>query len=516
MKTSKILSIGALAFAALMFSACSDKDKDFIPPALDEGLEGPVDESEFNQIDYTPHVDGDPFDTYKGLVMAGYQGWFGCPGDGCSHSDASNTQWYHYRENDRFQPGVLQNSIDMWPDMREYEKGYDTSFKYPDGTTAQVYSAYDESSVRLHFKWMQQYGIDGVYMQRFVGEVIDNPQGKDHFNKVLQSAMKASNEYQRAIAVMYDLGGYNEKKAGEKIITKADILADLKELNDTYHFTDRAAGQKYYLYENGRPVVTIWGVGFTDRTPSKFTMQDISELIDGFNRMGFSVMLGVTTYWRTGGGDTVTPVTELLNVIKKADIIMPWLVGRFGYNTYDNFKERIAGDIKWAKENGVLYAPLCYPGSTDLHMHPNYGPNEGRYGGQFFWNQIHHCVTSGAEALYIAMFDEIDEGTAIYKVLNEKDVPSNVPTNNYWIIYQNGSTRWSANKINDDLLKEGEWQVQGSEIGKGIPYDTGHPDGIPFYGIEDNLPTDHYLWLTGQAREMLNGRIKMSLSLPVR
>ena len=151
MKRNKILTIGVLAMAGLMLTACSDKDKDYIPPALDEGLESPIDEDEYNQIDFTPHVDGEPFDTYKGLVMAGYQGWFGCPDDGCSHNDASNTKWYHYRENERFQPGVLQNSIDMWPDMREYEKGYDTSFKYPDGTTAQVYSAYDESSVNLLF-----------------------------------------------------------------------------------------------------------------------------------------------------------------------------------------------------------------------------------------------------------------------------------------------------------------------------------------------------------------------------
>ena len=52
--------------------------------------------------------------------MVGYQGWFGTPDDGCKHAEASNTGWYHYRENDMFKPGVLRNSIDMWPDMTEY------------------------------------------------------------------------------------------------------------------------------------------------------------------------------------------------------------------------------------------------------------------------------------------------------------------------------------------------------------------------------------------------------------
>src|SRR5882672_1550502 len=36
------------------------------------------------------------------------------------------------------------------------------------------------------------------------------------------------------------------------------------------------------------------------------------------------------------------------------------------------------------------------------------------------------CAKSvGAESLYVAMFDEIDEGTAIYKVSNENHVPLN-------------------------------------------------------------------------------------------
>ena len=62
---------------------------------------------------------------------------------------------------------------------------YNTQFFLPNGANAQVYSNYDKSTVMLHFKWMQEYGIDGAFMQRFVGEVIDNPDGKDHFDTVL-------------------------------------------------------------------------------------------------------------------------------------------------------------------------------------------------------------------------------------------------------------------------------------------------------------------------------------------
>ena len=49
-------------------------------------------------------------------------------------------------------------------------------------------------------------------------------------------------------------------------------------------------------------------------------------------------MLGVSTYWRAGGGDTYTPGRASLHaLIKSVDVIMPWYVGRFNdinsYNT---------------------------------------------------------------------------------------------------------------------------------------------------------------------------------------
>ena len=171
MNLKKIYYLVLCALVACTTASCKDSNDDYIPPALEpEKPEVPV-EPEDPRADVPIHVDGEPYTTYKGLLMTGYQGWFGTPGDGCSHANHKNTEWYHYRENDMFKPGVLRNSIDLWPDMSEYEIKYDTEFKYPDGTTAQVYSAYDKSTVMLHFKWMQEYGIDGAFMQRFVGEV---------------------------------------------------------------------------------------------------------------------------------------------------------------------------------------------------------------------------------------------------------------------------------------------------------------------------------------------------------
>ncbi len=97
------------------------------------------------------------YPTYKGLIMAGYQGWFRADGDG------SNSRQYAYGDEN-------SSGIDLWPDVREYEKTYQTPFKLANGQAARFFSSYDQSSVDLHFKWMQEYGIDGVFMQRFFND----------------------------------------------------------------------------------------------------------------------------------------------------------------------------------------------------------------------------------------------------------------------------------------------------------------------------------------------------------
>lgn len=489
----KFKSIYLFVLCGLLTStvACGDGDNDYIPPAIEEP-EKPVDPGDddiYNVPDFTLHKDGEPFDSYRGLVMTGYQGWFGTPGDGCSHSQHKNTEWYHYRENDMFEPGVLRNSIDFWPDMSEYEVKYPVeTFTLPGGGHPTVYSAYDKSSVLLHFKWMKEYGIDGAFMQRFVGEVIDNPDGKDHFDKVLESAMDASNIHQRAICVMYDLGGFTPARMQK-------TLADAQDIMDKYQLKDRTK-QKFYLHQGGKPLITLWGVGFNDGRP--FSLTDVETLMNGLKEKGFSIMLGVPTYWRELRNDALSDA-KLHALIKAADVIMPWFVGRYGMDNYSNFHSLIANDVKWCNENKVEYAPLCFPGSSDRNMHPENGVNE-RHGGQFLWNQMYHCVKSGAQMLYMAMFDEIDEGTALYKCLNKKDVPSNESSKVYYVRYkQNEGYKIVSQKGNDDAK-----------------YTLASDYKVVFGGVEDNLPTDHYLWLTGQGRQMLRGEIPMTESLPVR
>ena len=95
--------------------------------------------------------------------MAGYQGWFNTPGDGAGRN------WHHYEKGRRFEPGWC--TIDLWPEVDEYPQLYETAFRFEDGTPAYVPSPYDKSTVDVHFRWMKEYGLDGVFLQRFIAEI---------------------------------------------------------------------------------------------------------------------------------------------------------------------------------------------------------------------------------------------------------------------------------------------------------------------------------------------------------
>ena len=346
------------------------------------------------------------YDSYKGLVMAGYQGWQNTPYDGAGR------RWHHYEGRRGFAPG--STNVDLWPDVSEYEVLYKTPFSFEDGSPAYLYSPYDSSTVDTHFRWMKEYGLDGVFMQRFVGE-IRNESGKHHFNTVLSHAMRAANKYSRAICVMYDLSGMHP---GDEHILLSDIRELIKEHSLMNHDKNPS-----YLYHNGKPLVTVWGVGFNDHR--RYGLDEAQTIVTGLKEMGFSVMIGVPTHWRELTDDTESD-PRLLDIVRQCDVVMPWFVGRYNEKTYKKFHSLIEKDMAWGKQNGVDYAPLCYPGFSWHNMHYPRKPavEIPRNKGRFFQMQLDFCINSGAEMLYIAMFDEIDEGTAIYKIARKVPVPA--------------------------------------------------------------------------------------------
>lgn len=387
--------------------------------------------------------------------MAGYQGWFAAEGD------ASLRGWYHYRNGNcgGFMPGC--SAVDFWPDMQEYTQTYKSPFRFADGSDAMLYSPYDASSVDLHFKWMKDYGIDGVFMQRFVVEIKNsNPSGKRHFNQVLQNALAAARKYDRAISIMYDLSGCTPEDVAYVEQDWNELVSSFDLFNNKTHPT--------YVRHNKKPLVAIWGVGFNDNR--KYSIANAAALIDKMKGPSkkVSVLLGVPYYWRSLGNDTEKS-PALHDLVKKTDIVMPWAVGRYNNNNYANIAgAELAGDIAWCRNNNVGYVPLVFPGFSwgNLRNDPSLYNSIPRLKGEFLWKQVAGAKMSGAGSLYVAMFDEIDEGTAIYK-----------------------------------CAREGELPLHGD---------------MKFVGIEADLPSDHYLWLTGQAANWFHGQQGYSVQQPVR
>ena len=200
------------------------------------------------------HGKNTKYNSYKGLVMAGYQGWFRAEGDG------SGRGWGHYGRNGKFD--AEHNTIDFWPDVTEYKKKYKTNFKYPDGTAAEVFSSIDKSTTDLHFKWMKEYGVDGVFMQRFFGVTRGYKNSNKSQDIILKNALEAAKKNERAIAVMYDLSGL--KANGEDC---SSVIEDWKMLVDQLKVTNQGEGQTY-LQHNGKPLVAIWYQPF-NRFPEK-------------------------------------------------------------------------------------------------------------------------------------------------------------------------------------------------------------------------------------------------------
>ena len=396
------------------------------------------------QKKYSP---GSSYETYKGLIMAGYQGWFNAPSDG------ANMGWNHYATNGRFEPGYCK--VDFWPEVKEYQKIYETSFKIADGQPAYIFSSYDSQSVFVHFRWMKEYGLDGVFVQRSVTALKD-PGNLNHDDHVLHHALNASRYFQRAIAIMYDFSGINDENKDWLV-----IINDWKHLVDSLKIASSGIHQTY-LYHHNKPLVALWGVGFPDRTNNLKSMEKVIDFLkDDSVYGGCSILLGVPAYWRDFGKDTEKD-PYLHTLMLKADIIRPWFVGRFNEETYSLFRGRIKDDLAWCRENKLDYTPVVFPGFSWHNMHPESKTAEiYRNRGKFYWQQLIGAMEEGSEMIYVAMFDEIDEGTAIFKTTNSPPV---------------GPSK--------------------------------------FESFESDIPSDYYLFLTGMASKMLKREIPLTREIP--
>jgi hypothetical protein len=376
--------------------------------------------------------------TLRHKVLCGYQGWFRCPGD------PANEGWRHWgRDPKKLTPATL--TVEMWPDLTGFpaaETYPPPGFTHPDGTPARLFSSADPKTVERHFEWMRDYGIDGVFLQRFLVEL-----GDPSVDRVLGHVREAAAKTGRVYAVCYDLSGAPADKLYDK------LTADWKRLVDHSKITrdDR------YLKHDSKPVVFVWGF-FSNR----FGPALAHRVIDFFKadgRYGATLIGGCQWRWRAETD------AEWARAFRRLDVISPWNVGNV--TTVDGQKQAATGswkdDLAEAKKAGVGYLPVIYPGFGWTHLKGKRaaGATVPRLGGAFYWRQFVTAAELGIDMAYVAMFDEVDEGTAVFKVTNS-------------------------------------------------------PPKEATFATYDGLPSDWYLRLTGEGAKVIRGDRKPDAALPIK
>jgi len=107
--------------------------------------------------------------------------------------------------------------------------------------------------------------------------------------------------------------------------------------------------------------------------------------------------------------------------------------------------------------------PVVYPGFdwTNLKGPQAQRDTIDRRGGAFFWEQFVAAKKLNTGMVYVAMFDEVDEATAIFKVTNDPPTQANFTT-------------------------------------------------------YEGLPSDWYLRLTGEGAKMIRGDAPLAEQIPIR
>lgn len=337
--------------------------------------------------------------TLNGRIMCGYQGWFRTERD-------PTGRWVHWV---RRKEGAFAPTTDYLPDISEAapEELCPLPLAFKEGAQALVFSSDNPATVNRHFRWMRDYGIDGAFVQRFpVSFYSGNAEPsafRDSGDRVLRHCRDAAREHGRACALMFDLSGLRSN-AAEVVIRDFQHLTAAGTL-------DLAADAPWQRH-NGKPLIALWGVGFDDNR--KYDLTACERIVDFFREQGLAVLLGVPFYWRELKRDSVAD-EHLHAIIRKADIVHSWSVGRYRDTAGVRHAESVwTEDVRWCGRDALLFMPVVFPGFSWLNLKGEAGAIPRR-GGRFLWEQFVAAQRSGAGCVYVAMFDETDEGTQIFK-----------------------------------------------------------------------------------------------------
>ncbi|EED86632.1 predicted protein [Thalassiosira pseudonana CCMP1335] len=405
--------------------------------------------------------------TLTNQIIVGYQGWFTYPGDG-----APINKWKHWFADDSpYDPSPENLHIDLYPMMDEYDDTDlgESNVTMPDGSKAKFYSNAKPNVVKKHFEWMADYGISGAFHMRFMID-LDIEKNYNWKTGVLRNVRDAAEATGRVFAVSYNIAGTATNLFG------GDVLDDIK--NDWMKLVDNEliTSSDRYLRNNGLPVLRIFGIGFKSVDVTDTTK--LAALINWFKTdPKYRVFLigGVPSRWRERIGDSRQEIAWQ-GIYRSLNGIHPWHVARWTtlseWESY--YKNTILKDAAECVKYSQLYMPTMWPGFSWHNLKHDASPQPPinqipRLGGNFMWQQAYRYVADkNIKTVWMAQFDEVDEGTAIFKVAkNQNEVPA-----------------------------DGDWLSLDAD-GKA-------------------LPNDWYLRLCGEAQKMLQKKIKLTNKIPIK
>ncbi len=360
----------------------------------------------------------------RGKVLCGYQAWFRCPGD------AANMGWIHWsRDSMRLAKETL--TFEMWPDMAGYpaeERFPAPGFTDAAGQPAYLFSSHRPGTVRRHFEWMRDYGLDGVWLQHFVVDLPGGPAENRYASRrrTLSHVRESARATGRVWALAFDMAGMPTEGIYETLTREWKKLVD-----------EGVTSDERYVHERGLPVVELFGF-YYQNAHNHMTTELANQLIDFFKKPGpYQAFL-------VAGGDwdwRCNPDPAWQTFCRRFDAYSPWNVGNVARDKDGTVHASMgywADDKAECEKHGMLWLPVVYPGFSwdNLQRKLAGSTNIPRRGGRFLWEQFHSLSQLGVDSVCVAMFDEVDEGTAIFKVTNSP------PTQAHFITYEGLPSDW--------------------------------------------------------------------------
>ncbi|MGE3974824.1 MAG: glycoside hydrolase family 71/99-like protein [Bdellovibrionales bacterium] len=341
---------------------------------------------------------------FRNMVLAGYQGWFSTPGDG------QLNRWGHWSAGNSPAPNRI--TFEQYPNVSEYPAAsLVTTDLGPlgNGQPSKLFSSFHPGVVDTHFRWMSEYGIDGVCSGRFMVATYSSVELAAR-NKMVELIKKYAHYYRRYFYISYDLTNARLDSL------EADLTRDwTNELDGRLSVT----ASPVYARTSGKPVIMLWGID-----GGSMNQALALKLVRFFKNRGFYVIGGTQWGWRDNHA--------WHEVYRELSMIQPWSVGAYASDEdTENFHKGVAvPDRQFLDANwGIDYQKVISPGFAWSNW--GGGPRNpfSRRGGDYMWHQA-YWASEVSDGALIAMFDEYDEATAIAK---SAENASQAPQSQYFL-----------------------------------------------------------------------------------